>query len=119
MKIKCLEWNSAEKQFAEVDDPVQGDGDLEKLMRAAGYVLQLSSVHEATCSAGIEVFAADDQNIPKYYVSLMGQSYGFPSIVARDFMSLLATLRELQPLLDVMRLDQAALINSLAEEVPE
>lgn len=62
---------------------------------------------------GADVGLYQRDSKPCYYIDLMGADVGIAALVADDFPALIATLKEIHPLLTLIRLDQANNLHTL------
>lgn len=110
MTSSSYEWDSTQKNFKEVPDPTYDadECDVAACIRKAGYSAEISSDAEDFVGATISIYATDRDDKPRFYIDVMGQNTGIATFVAKDFLTLLATLKELQPLLTLIGLDQFA-----------
>lgn len=106
--MKSYEWNTSTQAFVEVDDPAYdpNGGGVDECIFAAGYIAQLSSDEERGTGATVKLYCTDRKDKPRFYIDIMGQTEGIATLVARDFPSLVETLRQIHPLLTLARLDQ-------------
>lgn len=106
--MKSYSWDG--QQFTEVDDPTYNteEGDVSESIRKAGYRPEISSKLEDRLGADITIYATDELDKPRFYIDLMGQNTGIATLIANDFLHLVKTLKEIQPLISLMGLDQHA-----------
>lgn len=96
--------------FVEVDDPAYDPqvDDVRESIANAGYRSEISTRSEDGVGAEVEVYVRDE--VPRYYIDIMGASSCIGAVVADDFPSFVQTLKELHPLLTLVGLDQ---VNSM------
>lgn len=106
--MNSYEWKGGE--FVEVPDPTYNPdiGDVEECIRTAGYRTEVSSRLVDNFGADITVYSTDKEGIPRFYIDVMGQNSGIATLVAHDFPQLARTLKEIQPLIALVGLDQYA-----------
>ena len=106
--MKSYEWDPAERALVEVDDPTYhlDASDVQTAIHDAGYVPELSSEGENDAGAMVVVYKTECTDKPRYFIDISGQNSGLASLVARDFPSLVETLRHIHPLLTLIGLDQ-------------
>ena len=108
--MKSYEWNRSDQSFVEVDDPIY-DPKVESFSEAlanAGYGVELSSEFDNSVGASVNLYATDRKDKPQFYLEIVGQSRSIASLVARNFPSLVETMRQIQPLIALTGLDQQA-----------
>lgn len=103
--MPSYEWDAAKQFFKSVEDPVL-DVEGEGKPIDAGYFCELSSEGEEDSSAAIKLYMTDDPTKPLFYIDITGQNRGIATLIARDFPSLLETLRQVHPLLTLAGLNQ-------------
>ena len=108
--MNTYEWDSRTKSFIEVSDPTFVDGvdNVEEGIATSGYTIQLSSDGENEEGGFIRLYTTNAADKPRYFIDIMGLSEGIATLVARDFPSLIETLRQIHPLIGLVRLDQFA-----------
>lgn len=108
--MKSYEWDSSTRSFTEVDDPTYDKeiGSVEEAIAKAGYIIQLSSDSENADGGFIRLYSTAAADKPRYFIDIMGLTEGIATLVARDFPSLIETLRQIHPLVALVRLDQFA-----------
>lgn len=113
--MKSYSWNGQE--FTEVDDPTynENNNDISEGIRKAGYRPEISSKLEDGFGADIAIYVTDEPGNPRFYIDLMGQNTGIATLVANDFPHLVKTLKEIQPLISIMGLDQFAAAQTATE----
>lgn len=106
--MKSYEWISATKSLTEVNDPTfdEGSASFDEAIAKAGYTIQLSSDGENAEGGFIRLYTTNAVEKPRYFIDIMGLTEGIATLVARDFSSLIETLRQIQPLIELVRLDQ-------------
>lgn len=111
MTTTSYEWDLTQQIFKEVLDPTSTieASDVNECIRKAGYQPEISSDAEDDVSATVKIYATDRPGQPRFYIDVMGQNSGIATFVARDFLSLLETLKQLHPLLTMIGLDQSAI----------
>lgn len=121
--MKSYEWDARDRRLIEVNDPCYqpGASDHSQCIREAGYYPELNSGGGFDTGGSIIVFRnlAPGPSLPEYYIDLWGDNTNLGTFVARDFTSLIETLRYLEPLMKVMQLDQlssARVIDQLSAE---
>ena len=92
--------------FLGADDPIHdsGDGDFHCSLANAGYVAEGSTRSGDGVGAEVSIYFRDEA--PRYYIDLMGANSTIANLVADDFPHLIATLKELHPMLTLIGLDQ-------------
>lgn len=110
MSATSYEWDSTQQVFKEVSDPtsVFDESSVDECIRKAGYYPEISSNAENDVNATVTIYATEKPEQPRFYIDIMGQNTGIATFVARDFLSLLETLKQLHPLLTMIGLDQSA-----------
>lgn len=108
--MKSYEWDSPTGSFTEVDDPTFDEdiGGVDEAIAKAGYTIQFSSDGENEDGGFIRLYTTDAADKPRYFIDIMGLTEGIATLVARDFPSLIETLRQIHPLIGLVRLDQFA-----------
>lgn len=106
--MKSFEWNKATQSFDEVDNPTYFPdiGSVDESIAKANYHQEISSYDGDSTGATVQVYATDDETKPRFFIDIMGMNCGIASLVARDFPSLVETLRQVHPLLTLIGLDQ-------------
>lgn len=107
--MKSYEWSTSTQAFVEVDDPTYDPdvSDVDESICKAGYFMQFSSEDEGNgAGAGIKLYSAEEENKPRFYIDIMGQTAGIATLIARDFPALVETLRQIHPFLTFAGLDQ-------------
>lgn len=109
--MNSYEWDSTQQIFKEVPDPTSDidANDVAESIRKAGYSVEISSDAEHVIGAMVSIYVTDREDKPRFYIDVVGQNTGIATFVAKDFLALLATLKELQPLLTLIGLDQFAM----------
>ncbi len=75
----------------------------------SGYQVMIDSeIDVVDDSANVTVYSTDRKDKPQFYIDLWGRNNQLAALVAHDFPSLVETLRHIEPLLQVIRLDQYA-----------
>lgn len=92
--------------FVEVDDPVDesASDDFHVCLGNAGYIAEISTRSNDGVGAEVSIYLRD--KVPRYYIDLMGANSTIANLVADDFPQLIATLKELHPMLTLIGLDQ-------------
>lgn len=111
MAATSFEWDSSKNAFQEVSDPIdfENGNDVAEAISNTGYYPEISSNLEGdSIGATVTIYGTSKSNLPAYYIDIMGQNTGIATFVARDFLSLLETLKQLQPILSMIGLDQFA-----------
>lgn len=99
-----------DSKFVEVEDPIddtRGD-DFRVCLANAGFVSEISTGMDNAIGAEVSIYARAE--VPRYYIDLMGGHSTIANVVADDFSHLVATLKELHPLLTLIGLDQVNMI---------
>lgn len=106
--MNSYQWNGVE--FEEVSDPTYDPQvtDIAESIRKAGYAPEISSKLEDGFGADITIYATNDAGKPRFFIDVMGQNTGIATLVAKDFPHLARTLKEIQPLISMVGLDQYA-----------
>ena len=108
--MKSYEWDSQSLRLIEVDDPCyQADEpDHSRSILEARYFQELGSGEGLDTGGSITVYRNETPSTerPEFYIDVWGNNSGFGTFVARDFPSLVETLRYLQPMLKLLELDQ-------------
>lgn len=96
----------------------QKEADADQVISMAGYTARLCSsrLSDFEC-AEISIFETEDITKPRYYIDVMGTYQTIATLVADDFPALLATLKELQPLIALIGFEQRARIE-INKELP-
>lgn len=99
--------------FKRVVDPTDvglssGIAGVEEAIFHAGYTIHVCSSESDAIGPEISIYETENRSLPRYYIDLMGIHQGIATFVADDFQSLLATLKELAPLISVLGLAQVA-----------
>jgi hypothetical protein len=97
-------------RLQECADPI-GDGqsgDYYAELSAKGYQRQLSSVSSDAPHSEVTLFETDRPSLPRFYIDITGRVSQLAVLVADDFPGLVQTLKEVQPLIALMRLEQQA-----------
>ena len=99
-----------DSKFVEVNDPVDdtSSDDFHACLANAGFVAEISTRTDDGVGAEVSIYARD--KAPRYYIDLMGAHSTIANVVADDFSHLVATLKELHPLLTLIGLDQVNMI---------
>lgn len=96
-----------------VPDPIDNfadSRDVEAAIYAAGYTIRVCNTQlDDGASAQVAIYETEKDQ-PRYYIEVMGTQQIIASFIAEDFPALLATLKELHPLLSLIGLDQRARI---------
>ena len=99
-------------QFVEIDSPVDEAAlsrDWVGGITEAGYSCQITSeLADSAEGAAVRLYQRD--KAPRYFLDIVGSGEGIATVVADDFPSLMQTLKELHPLLTLVRMDQAGAI---------
>lgn len=103
--MPSYEWDAAKQSFTTVEDPILDVAGEENPIDA-GYFCELSSEDEENSSGAVKLYMTDDPTKPLFYIDITGQNRGIATLVARDFPSLVETLRQVHPLLTLAGLDQ-------------
>jgi len=113
MVNKSYEWKVRSNCFIEVDDPAVNNDeiDVDERIIMAGYTKEISSNLEGGMNATISIYATNKEDKPRFYIDVMGQNNGIATFVAQDFLMLLETLKQIQPLISLLGLDQMAMIH--------
>ncbi len=108
--MKSYEWDSPTKIFTEVDGPTFDEdiGSIDEAIAKAGYTIQFSSDGENGDGGFFRLYTTDAADKPRYFIDIMGLTEGIATLVARDFPSLIETLRQIHPLIALIHLDQFA-----------
>lgn len=103
--MKSYEWSASKQAFVEVDDPTYNDAisDVSEAISKAGYDVEMVSGEDG---ATVTVYMTEDESKPRFYIDIMGQNRGIATLVARDFIALAETMKQIHPLLTVVGLDQ-------------
>lgn len=106
--MNTYEWNTAKNAFVQVDDPIdsQEGANYHECISKAGYRAEIASDEINGNGASVTLYVTEDKNKPEFYIDIMGQNSGIANLVARDFPSLVETLRQIGPLLTLTHLDQ-------------
>lgn len=100
-------------KFEQVQNPAfANEEDWDEGLRAAGYSQQASSRIDSGAGSEFALYATNEAKYPAYLIEIMGKEHSLAYLVADDFPRLLATLRELQPLLSLFGLDQQSWIEA-------
>ncbi|MDA8522948.1 hypothetical protein [Acidovorax sp. NCPPB 4044] len=86
----------------------QGDGDAEEIIYKSGYDIAVCTSRTDAGGAEISIYETADRSLPRYYIDLMGANQSIASFVADDFPALIATLKEIAPLISLIGIDQMA-----------
>lgn len=119
-----FEWDAAQQAFKRVSNPIDfgADDSFEGSIIKAGYLLEVSSDPEDDgVTATVKIYATEKRDLPRFYIDVMGHNRQLATLVAKDFLSLLETLKQLQPLLTLIGLDQTAsslILSRLRAESP-
>jgi len=112
-------WELKGGQLDPVEDPTDGDGDVDENILAAGYSHEISSKHnDSHCGADVTVYknAVSKNGNPLFYIDIMGDKTGIAALIARDFKQLAETLNYLSGLLNLIRMDQSSAIANSADQ---
>lgn len=101
----------------QVTDPIEVGrgkdiGDADEAIAATGYRISVCSSQTEAAGAEISIYETEERSLPRYYIELVGPHQSIATLVADDFPSLLATLKELAPLTALIGLDQTASIRA-------
>jgi hypothetical protein len=99
-----------------IDDPADGDGDVDQNIFAAGYLHEITSKYVKSHSgADVTVYknTSPTNEKPLFYIDIMGDKTGIAALIARDFKKLVETLNYLSGLLNLIRMDQSSTIGNL------
>lgn len=109
--------------FQLVPDPTEVGAEVansvNEAIQKSGYDIHVCTSRTKSDGAEISIFESSTQGRPRYYIDVMGMDQTIASLVAEDFPTLLATLKELHPLIALIGLDQSARIDGAlqSEEV--
>lgn len=103
--MKSYEWSAPKQTFVEVDDPIEypGINDINEGLSRAGYAVEMTSGEDG---AIVTVYMTENESKPRFYIDIMGQTQSIATLVARDFIALVETMKQIHPLLTVVGLDQ-------------
>jgi hypothetical protein len=124
--MKSFEWDHVQGLLVEVDDPCYNpdSDDHQRSIFEAGFLPELDSGAGIDAGGSIAIYrnVRPESGKPEYYIDLWGTNSNFATFVARDFQSLIATLRHIEPMLTVLNLDQrssARIVGDLAQAAKE
>lgn len=115
-------WELRNGQLHPVDDPTDGDGNVDENIAAAGYISEITSKFGNLFSgADVTLYknASDSNGKPLFYLDLMGDKTGIAALVASDFKQLVETLNHLGGLLTLIRMDQSFAIECSTQALME
>lgn len=109
-------WEFRDGRLFSVNDPIDGDGDVDHAIFACGYRQEVSSrIGDGTSSAEVSLYKNHEpkNGKPLFYLEFMGTFEGIGALIANDFAQLASTLNHLNGVLVLFKLDQSSVISDL------